>query len=489
MRSLLPLTLAALALLPATPAAAAQPTPGEVTATGVQFLYAARQGEENHVVVTQTGNYVTLSDSGSGRINITAGSACTQTTPTSPTSVTCATAPGWVLGIDVGNGDDTVTVDSTLGAEILGGNGNDGLDGGDGADLIGGQNGDDVIRGDGGADILGGNEGNDTIDYSTSLQPVTVTPDASADDGALGEGDFVQDTFENVRGSANGDDLTANANGGTVDGGPGADTLRGGPGVDVLNGGGGDDRILSLDGLSDQLACGDGADSAQADEVDVIAGDCESDAYAGPDPADESAATDDEGADAADDTPRVAAVVGERAKGKVLVTVGGKTREAQGRRGDPAERGRRHAPGCDHADGHARRPGQGRQGHLPRRPVPREAQHRRPADHRARARRPGALVRQELGEEGERGEGRQAEDAAAVGQRPRALPHPRQLRLRGGARHDLADRGPVRRTLIKVSSAAWSAVQHHERPQKTIACPPASSTSRAPADAAVDAGR
>src|SRR3954451_8261882 len=229
MRRLVPAIATALLLVPATPAVAATPTPGEVTATGTQFLYAARLGETNHVVVTQAGNDVTLSDSGSSGVGITTGSNCTRN---SLTSVTCTTAPGWVLGINVDNGNDTVTVDSTLGAEILGGNGDDVLDGGDGADLIGGQNGDDVIRGDGGADILGGNDGNDTIDYSNSLQPVTVTPDANADDGALGEGDLVGDTFENVRGSANGDDLTANTAGGTIDGAGGADTLRGGPGAD-----------------------------------------------------------------------------------------------------------------------------------------------------------------------------------------------------------------------------------------------------------------
>src|SRR3954447_5975132 len=320
--------LAALTLLlvPATPAVAASPSPGEVTATGTQFLYQARgNGEKNNVVVTQSGNDVTLSDSGSAGITITAGSvACTQS---SPTSVTCPTQPDWVLGIDVGNGADTVTVDSRLGAKILGGEGDDVLDGGDAADMIGGANGDDVIRGDGGADTRGGNSGAATIDYSTSLQPVTVTPDANADDGALGEGDFVQDTFENVRGSANGDDLTANAAGGTVDGDGGADTLRGGPGADVLRGGEGDDRVLSVDTVADQLACGDGADSAEADEIDVISGDCETVTYPPrPVPADGSASPGDErtteGA-----PPRVSAVAGERASGRVFITVGGKTRE------------------------------------------------------------------------------------------------------------------------------------------------------------------
>src|SRR3954447_16416624 len=309
---------------PAAPAVAATPTPGEVTATGTQLLYAAKTGEKNNVSVTQAGDDVTLSDSGSGGIVITPGSACTSN---GSQSVTCTTAPGWVLDIETGDGADVVTVDSTLGAKILGGNGDDVLDGGDGADVIGGENGEDVVRGDGGADILAGDNGTDTIDYSTSLQPVRVTPDASADDGALGEGDFVQDTFENVRGSANGDDLTANAAGGTIDGDGGADTLRGGPGADVLRGGEGDDRVLSVDTVADQLACGDGADSAEADEIDVISGDCETVTYPPrPVPADGSASPGDErtteGA-----PPRVSAVAGERASGRVFITVGGKTRE------------------------------------------------------------------------------------------------------------------------------------------------------------------
>ena len=69
----------------------------------------------------------------------------------------------------------------------------------------------------------------------------------------------------------------------TVDGGPGDDTLEGGALRDTITGGAGaddvfagdgDDSVLVRDGEIDEVDCGDGADTVQADVVDVLTG-CE----------------------------------------------------------------------------------------------------------------------------------------------------------------------------------------------------------------------
>jgi hemolysin type calcium-binding protein len=312
----LPACLLAL-LVTAAPAAALNAAPGEVTAIGVQMLYAGQPGENNNVVITQSGNEVTLTDSGSRGFTITPGSSCVQT---SPTSATCTTAPGWVLGIRGGDGDDIIKVDSSLPALILGGNGDDILQGGSAGDEIGGENGDDVVSGGGGADILSGGNGYDTVDYSASLQPVSVSVDANNDDGALGEGDYVEPTFEAVRGSAWDDTLTAPARGGTLDGGGGSDILRGSAG---------DDHILAADGAPDTVTCGGGDDTVDGDALDTAGADCETVNR----PAGAPGAQTATGATAGDGqttqaVPKGAAVAGTRASGTVLITLpGGKTRE------------------------------------------------------------------------------------------------------------------------------------------------------------------
>jgi Ca2+-binding RTX toxin-like protein len=57
--------------------------------------------------------------------------------------------------------------------------------------------------------------------------------------------------------------------------GAGNDVLDGGPGFDVLDAGDGDDLVRDADGLADAIACGPGADRAEADTSDVVAADCE----------------------------------------------------------------------------------------------------------------------------------------------------------------------------------------------------------------------
>jgi Ca2+-binding RTX toxin-like protein len=64
-------------------------------------------------------------------------------------------------------GDDTITVDSSLGevpSALYGGLGNDTLNGGGGSDLLYGDGGNDTLNGQGGNDALFGGTGDDTLD-------------------------------------------------------------------------------------------------------------------------------------------------------------------------------------------------------------------------------------------------------------------------------------------------------------------------------------
>src|SRR5205807_448341 len=83
-------------------------------------------------------------------------------------------------GNDVLNGDD----------------GNDSLDGGAGNDALNGGPGDDTLDGGLGADALSGGDGTDLVDYSNEIGPVSATPNGVADDGSAGEGDNIAGDVE-----------------------------------------------------------------------------------------------------------------------------------------------------------------------------------------------------------------------------------------------------------------------------------------------------
>ena len=61
-----------------------------------------------------------------------------------------------------------------------------------------------------------------------------------------------------------------------VEGGDGNDRLTGGAGKDDLDGGEGDDVLAARDGVREDVVCGGGADSGEADIEDEVAADCES---------------------------------------------------------------------------------------------------------------------------------------------------------------------------------------------------------------------
>ena len=271
MRRPLIVALIGLAALPATGQAAT------LTANANDHLFAFRgaSGELNRVKVERTGDGFTLVDSGATAITLTAsGSAdCTQT---ASNAVHCDATADSLVKVQLGDGDDRATADGAVGVKLSGDEGDDVLTGGDGADDLDGGTGDDTLRGNGGADDLDGGDGVDTADYGAALEAVTVTADGlAADDGALGEGDDVGSDVETLVGGTAGDKLTATAAGGTLKGGAGADTLTGGPGPDAFSGGDGDDRLSTGDAFGEPVACGAGADSVTADDLDQLDGDCE----------------------------------------------------------------------------------------------------------------------------------------------------------------------------------------------------------------------
>jgi hypothetical protein len=201
--ALLPL---ALLLAPAAHAATAEVTQGALRIT-------AAPGETNALsvapglTVTDTAAPLTL---GAGCLPQASGALCDGATR---------------VEVDLGDGDDALTLSAPLPADLQGGPGNDiitltapfapaaTVDGGDG---------DDVLTGAAGADVIDGGPGFDTL--------------------AGGEGD---------------------------------DRIDGGTGGDSADGGGGADSIVLRDLVSDQATCGPGRDTVRAEVLDQLDFACE----------------------------------------------------------------------------------------------------------------------------------------------------------------------------------------------------------------------
>jgi Ca2+-binding RTX toxin-like protein len=232
--------------------------------------------------------------------------------------------------LDGGDGDDTLTgadnstfeelngdnnndtISGRGGSDDLeGGDGNDRLDGGDGNDDLEGDAGTDVLTGDAGDDELSGSEGNgDFVDGGPGDDFVFgFGGDGTGDVQQGGPGvDFIRysvgsgtppfdnfninlangtasrtnngvenDTatgFEEAESDEGNDTLVGTSGVNELFGDRGNDTLDGGGGGDQLFGGPGNDSLLSRDGFADRDSCGDGTDTATADQLDELAG-CE----------------------------------------------------------------------------------------------------------------------------------------------------------------------------------------------------------------------
>lgn len=166
--------------------------------------------------------------------------------------------------LDGGPGGDTLT----------GGADGDELDGGTGADDLNGGGGDDLLLGGPGADAMtGGTGGNDWVDYEESTEPIEAQIGVGG--GAKGEGDAISASVEGILGGAGDDLLRGNSDPNGLAGGPGNDRLDPGGESDAVWGDAGDDVLSLNDGAEDAGECGDGSDTALADEDDWLAADCE----------------------------------------------------------------------------------------------------------------------------------------------------------------------------------------------------------------------
>ena len=224
---------------------------------------------------------------------------------TSGSNVLTINAAIHVISIDLGNGDDVVTVGDLLGVSqtvltISGGDGNDTLDasagvlgdvrlrlnGDAGNDRINGSANDDTIDGGTGRDTLLGGNGNDSIFGGTDNDAInggagndSITGDDGNDTLAGGDGN------DTLLGGNGNDSLTAQAGDDSLDGAAGRDTLLGGDGNDSLDAGEGKDFLTggegndTLDGgRNDDTIFGDaGADTIRGnhgiDSIDAGTGD------------------------------------------------------------------------------------------------------------------------------------------------------------------------------------------------------------------------
>ena len=152
--------------------------------------------------------------------------------------------------IELGDGDDTLSVDG-LGSAVSAGDGADSV-------LVTGSF--HVFRGGAGADRLEtGPEASVMVSYSDHAEGVTVRLNGLADDGAPGEGDQILGAISSIQGGAGNDRLEAGPGTASLAGEGGNDTLLGGPRDTVLQGDAGDDELLGADG-DDTLLGGAGAD-------------------------------------------------------------------------------------------------------------------------------------------------------------------------------------------------------------------------------------
>ena len=192
--------------------------PAEAATTGVVSVvsgnivtYTAAADKANNVVLTRSGNAVTVDDI----YGIKAGAGCSAVSG-DVTKIRCAlsVAPVWIR-VDVGNGNDIVVNNTGLGSTARLGTGNDKFTGGPLKDDVYGNTGSDNISGLGGNDVLRGESDNDTV--------------------SGGDGNDV------LSGSTGNDTLLGGNGDETMYGGSGNDRLEGGAGEDELQGGQGND--------------------------------------------------------------------------------------------------------------------------------------------------------------------------------------------------------------------------------------------------------
>jgi Ca2+-binding RTX toxin-like protein len=266
---------------------------GTISINGGTFAYTASAGEGNVVHLVQTTSCETLAApclrfSDLAYNPVTVPAACVDTGFNGvlcplPRSATIDLGDKVDLYSDwdgpsvihAGPGEDVVRAQG--GADVLyGEDGADDLVGGLGDDRVNGGTGNDTLDSylaegewsaaaddSRGTDVLRGDAGRDTASYRARNDPLVLSKDGKANDGAPGENDTIADDVERIDGGQ-GDDA--------IVGGPGRDLLFGLEGADVITGAGNQDRVDGGDG-DDAVAGGDGGDSvAGGGEDDLVVG-------------------------------------------------------------------------------------------------------------------------------------------------------------------------------------------------------------------------
>ena len=268
---------AVLLLAPASASAA------DVSLSLGNLLISDSGGQDNQITIDRSGTTWTVTEQNFGVAPLAAGSGCTG----GPQTVTCTTTIAGQATVNESGGTNAYTMNAATSFSYSGGPGSDTVTGGPGpgSDSITGGDGNDVLNGRGGTNTLYGGAGADTFtggtgatdftevsyaaDGASRPQGVTVTFDATANDGSTadGAGDNVTDTVNAVSGTPQADHLTGGGvatrprvlRGGdaadtitagtpnNVNAGVFGDILIGGPGNDTLGDGPGSFDVVSYD--------------------------------------------------------------------------------------------------------------------------------------------------------------------------------------------------------------------------------------------------
>jgi serralysin len=231
--------------------------------SSTKVQYKAASGKQNRVVITRSGNAITIDD----KVAVSAGKGCKKVKG-DKTKVTCTTkkAPSRVT-VYTYDRNDVIVNNTDVRMSAFSGTGSDTVTGGSRSDAIQAGSGNDRADGRGGMDTLWGMTGNDTLRGGTGDDQLWAL-----------EGN------DRLYGDAGGDDLHGGVGRDHLDGGDGIDWLygddlhEGAPAADVMLGGTGSD-FVNYAGYTKALtidADGVKGDDGQAGEHDTIGADVES---------------------------------------------------------------------------------------------------------------------------------------------------------------------------------------------------------------------
>jgi putative metal-binding protein/hemolysin type calcium-binding protein len=185
-------------------------------------------------------------------------------------------AAGVSVTVGAGAGDDGNASDGAPGArdtvstaeDVIGTAADDSLSGDGSANALTGGGGNDVLAGGAGDDVLDGGAGANTASFADHAAPVTVNLADPGTDGAAGEHDTLV-AIRDLLGGTGDDTLVGDPQANVIRGGAGKDIVIGQSGGDFLFGDTGDDDMRAKDDETDNVDCGDGADKASLDDIDL----------------------------------------------------------------------------------------------------------------------------------------------------------------------------------------------------------------------------